>query len=464
VHGGDWTRFNYDAQRSGVGPANTGITAANVGRLRVRTVHIDGAADSSAVELHAVRIGGRSRDVIVVTTTFGRTIAIDPGTGAHLWEYVPRDIGSYEGSTQITTATPVADPSRRYVYAASPDGRIHKLLVASGREVISGGWPAVVTYDAGREKIAGALNLVGGAVIVVTGGYYGDAPSYQGHLVMLDRVTGRRLQVFNTLCSNRHVLIVPRSCGASDSAIWARAGAVVERDTGRLLVATGNGPFNGSTNWGESVLELTPNAGRLLQNWTPRNQADLSASDSDIGSTGPAVLPVVSGRRLAIQGGKDGWLRLLDLDRLDGTTGGAGPRLGGELGQMQTPGGSELFTQPAVWRSGSQTYVFVADNSGTAAYVVGGGTRPRLSVAWHTDTPGTSPVIAGGLLYIYDHVDGRLEVIQPKSGHTIAALPAAPGHWNSPIVVGGRIVLPVGGSTRNDARSGVVEVYHLVGR
>jgi len=46
----------------------------------------------------------------------------------------------------------------------------------------------------------------------------------------------------------------------------------------------------------------------------------------------------------------------------------------------------------------------------------------------------------------------------------IAALPAAPGHWNSPIVVGGRIVLPVGGSTRNDDRSGVVEVYHLVGR
>ena len=40
--GGDWPEFNFDPQRTGVGPADTGITAANVGQLRTRVVHIDG--------------------------------------------------------------------------------------------------------------------------------------------------------------------------------------------------------------------------------------------------------------------------------------------------------------------------------------------------------------------------------------------------------------------------------------
>ena len=72
-------------------------------------------------------VAGRARDVAIITTTYGRTIALDPRTGAMLWEFTPSDIHSYEGSAQITTATPIADPDRRFVYAASPDGQIHKL-------------------------------------------------------------------------------------------------------------------------------------------------------------------------------------------------------------------------------------------------------------------------------------------------------------------------------------------------
>ena len=102
-----------------------------------------------------------------------------------------------------------------------------------------------------------------------------------------------------------HGLINPTSCRSSYSAIWARAGAVVE-PSGRLLVATGNGPWNGRTDWGDSVLELSADAGRLLQNWTPRNADALESADADLGSTAPALL----GGGLALQGGKDGKLRL----------------------------------------------------------------------------------------------------------------------------------------------------------
>lgn len=463
IPAGDWTRFNFDAGRSGVGPADTGITAGDVGRLRRRKVRIDGTADSSAIELSAVRVHGRSRDVFVLTTTYGRTIALDARTGSKLWEFVPSDIRGYEGSSQITTASPVADPNRRYLYASSPDGRIRKLAVSSGREVRSGHWPVRATFDARREKIASALNISGGSVVVTTGGYIGDAPPYQGHVVMIDRSSGRITGVWNSLCSNRHHLIdPPRSCPASDSAIWGRAGAVIEPGSGRILVATGNAPFNGSTNWGDSVLELTADGRRLLHNWTPTNQTQLNSNDTDLGSTAPAILPTFRGLRLAVQGGKDGLLHLLNLDRLNGTKGHAGRKLGGELQSIAAPGGSEVFTAPAVWANRGRDYVFVADNSGTAAYRLGPG-RARLSVVWHDGTAGTSPIIAGGLLYVYDPSGGRLDIRQPGTGHLIASLPAGSGHWNSPIAIAGRIALPTGDANAH-ATTGVVNIYHLPGR
>jgi hypothetical protein len=464
VPAGDWTTFDYNSQRSGVGPSATGITAGNVGRLQTRIVHVDGTVDSSAVELHGVVVRGRARDVIVATTTYGKTIAIDPGTGRTLWEFTPSSYRSLAGSSQITTATPVADPNRRLVYAASPDGHIHKLVLATGAEVRTGHWPVRVTFDATHEKLAGALNVTGGSVIAVTGGYIGDAPPYQGHVVTIDRGSGRVVNVWNSLCSNRHHLInPPGSCPASDSAIWARSGSVVEPGSRRILVATGNAPFNGSTDWGDSVLELTPNASRLLHNWTPSNEAQLNDTDGDLGSTAPAVLPPTHGYRLAVQGGKDSQLHLLNLNRLNGTRGGPGRRLGGEVENVSAPGGGQVFTAPAVWSHAGRVYVFVATGSGTTAYVLRIGRRPHLATAWQNGTSGTSPIIAGGLLYVYDENGGALNVYQPASGRRVASLRAASGHWNSPIAIGGRVVLPTG-NANDHATSGEIFIYHLPGR
>lgn len=456
---GDWRTFDYDAHRSGVGPSRTGITRANLKSLRMRTVHLNGVADSSAVQLHAVDVAGKVRDVDFVTTTYGRTVAFDPATGVRLWEYTPKDIAHYQGTPQITTATPVVDPTRRYIYAASPDGFIHKLKVTNGHQV----WAARVTWNPKREKIEGGLNISGRYVIAATGGYVGDQPIYEGHVAMIARADGRVVHVFNADCSDRHHLIHPPSSCRADttfggSAIWARAGAVVQPGSGRLLVATGNGPFNGHTNWGDSVLQLTPDASRLLHNWTPKDQAKLNADDLDLGSTAPALLP---GTNLAVQGGKAGKLALLDLDRLDGTTGGPGPRTGGQLQTLPTPGRSEVFTAPVAFSHRGHAYVVVADTTATACYVL---VRRRLHMVWERRRPGTSPVIAGGLLFVYDEISGGLIVRAPLSGDRLASLPAAPGHWSSPIVIGGRVILPVGGSPADNALRGKVLIYHLPGR
>ena len=216
-------------------------------------------------------------------------------------------------------------------------------------------------------------------------------------------------------------------------------------------LATGNGKWDGRTYWGDSVLELSPDAGKLLQNWTPNDQAGLNSGDVDLGSTAPALL----GDGLAVQGGKAGKLDLLDLAKLNGK-GGAGTTTGGELQTLSTPSGSAMFTAPAVWKSAGTTWLFVADGSALAAYRLEG---RKLAEPWNVTPGGTSPVVAGGLLYLYDH-GGALRVYTPKTGHLVATLPAGPGHWNSPIVTDGRIALPEG-DANDHSTSGVLDIYRL---
>lgn len=459
----DWPAFGYDPQRSDDGPGFTGITVRTVGRLRTRTVTLDGIADSSAIAVDHVMIGGRAHDLVIVTTSYGNTIAIDPRTGRRLWEFRPRSVNRRPGNPQVTTASPVLDPGRRAVYAAAPNGCIYRLSLTTGRVQ----WYRAITFDPGHEKLAASLAIDGPSVIAVTGGYYGDAPPYDAHVVTLQRANGRIAGVFNTECSNRPHLIRATACPGTASrggdAIWGRAGAVVEPGSGRLLVATGNGPFGGRTSWGDSVLELTPSASRLLHSWTPVDQAQLDHSDTDVGSVSPAILPAWHGRRLFVQGGKDGRLHLLDLARLDGTAGGAGPRLGGELSQTSTPGGGELLTAPAVSSRGGQVELFVATDSGTAAYRLVDPAHPRLAAVWRRATPATSPVLAGGLLYAYDEVHGALDVRRPGSGALVRSFRVPPGHWNSPIVSGGRVILPTG-SYHDSAATSALEILHLPGR
>ena len=403
--------------------------------LTLRKVALDGTVDSSAIYLDGV---------LFVTTTYGKTEAIDAATDAVKWRFTPPGYSSWVGSAQITTATPVADPGGAYLYAASPGGRITKLATASGHPV----WSVSVTRLPSREKIASALNFAGGHVIATTGGYIGDAPPYQGHVAIIDARNGHLLHVWNSLCSNRTGLLVPSTCGASDSAIWGRAGAVVDPSTGDLLVATGNAPWDGSTNWGDAVIRLASDATRMLGNYTPTNTDELNSSDADLGSTSPVVLD--SGHLL--QGGKDGKIRVLSVGRMRGTA----PHKGGELQVVSTPSGTDLFTAPAVWRTGSATWVFAADNGGTAAWRYRSG---HLTQAWRHGTGGTSPVVASGLLWVYDP-GGGLNVYRPTTGALVATLPCGGGHWNSPIVVDGHVVLPEG-NANDHATSGVLDIWSV---
>src|SRR5439155_12501009 len=248
-----WSRFGYDAARSDRGPAATGITAGNARRLVRQRIPLDGTVDSSPIAA-----GG----LVVVTTSYGRVIGLDPRNGRVRWRFTPPGYTSWAGTDRITNSSPVSDG--RFVWSAAPDGRIYKLVLATGKEITSGGWPAGVTRLPEREKLGTALNLDRGHVIATTGGYIGDAPPYQGHVVVRNAASGRMLAVFNALCGERGDLQRPADCPESGAAIWARSGAVVDPSTGNLLVATGNGTWDGKRYWGDSVLMLSPDATRLL--------------------------------------------------------------------------------------------------------------------------------------------------------------------------------------------------------
>jgi hypothetical protein len=427
-----WPLFGVTPDRANDFSGSTGITASNVTSLARTSIDVPGTVDSSPIF-----VGGR----FVVTTSYGKTIALDRH-GRIVWTYTPPGIGDWEASAQITNASPAADPDGGHVYAVSPDGVVHKLSLADGSEVTGGGWPVTITRDPTHEKLGTALNISGRLVLSTTGGYIGDAPPYQGHVASIDRESGEIVHVWNALCSDRHELIDPGTCEDSDAAIWARAGAVVEPGTGRILVATGNGPYDGQTAWGDSVLRLSPDAGALVGHWTPSNQAELESGDVDLGSTAPALVRGQDGRLYGVQGGKDGLLRLIDVDRMQ------------VVQTLPDPGSTLMFTAPAV----RGRAVFVATGEGTAAYRLTTSGAPRLLKVWATDTPGTSPVLAGGLLYVYDPTGGGITVYRPSSPSPVTTLPAGAGHWQSPIAIGG-CVLNGEGNANDHQTSGTLSLY-----
>jgi outer membrane protein assembly factor BamB len=438
----DWARFGWDVGRSNASTDPTGIGPDSFDSLELQQVRLEGTVDASPIYLHGVTVSGAAHDAFFVTTTYGKTIALDADDGSILWTYTPPDYDSWAGTYQSTNATPVADPDRHFIYASSPDGYIQKLAVADG----GAAWRTAITVLPGRERVSASLNYFNGRVIATTGGYFDDPP-YQGHVVLIDGGSGRLVKVWNSLCSHRPNLLDPRTCPESDSAIWGRAGAVVDVQTGHIFVATGNGRWNGKTYWGDATVELDAELG-LVGSYTPRDTNDLDQKDLDLGSTSPVLL----GDGYLLQGGKDGRIRLLSINqmRIDP------PRRGGEIQVVSTPSGNGLFTAPAVAHTAHGVWVFAADDYGTAAWLFRDG---RLHERWRNQRPGTSPVAAGGLLYV-NNPRGGLHVYEPDSGADVATLDCRSGHWNSPIVADGRIALAEG-SAADERLSGVLDIWRL---
>jgi hypothetical protein len=470
-----WLQFGYDAAHSGNNPKEAVVTPANVAALGLGfQVQLRAAADGAPVYLTRVLTPSGLRDLLFVTTAAGHIQALDAHTGQEIW-WRQNGPGSClinndtsRNHSCYTTSSPAIEPGGQYVYSYGLDGFVHKYAVGDGSEFVGSGWPELATRKGYDEKGSSALSIAmardGSVYLYVTNaGYPGnptDEGNYQGHVTAINLATGAQ-NVFNSMCSNQAVHFVDSRVTAGPdcwpqgawSGIWGRPGVVYDANNDRILATTGNSTFQPSSFlWGDTILVLHPDgtgagSGQPVDSYTPTNYQFLDDADLDLGSTAPALLPPSNGKyaHLAVQGGKDAILRLVNRDNPSGH--GASGFTGGEVFSMAVAMGGEILTQPAVWVNpqDKSTWVFVANRSGITGLqlVIDGSGNPGLVTRWKrtgTGDAGTSPVLANGILF--SATNNKITARAPTTGDPLWSNNQISSiHWASPIVFNGSVYI-----------------------
>ncbi len=443
-----WFSFASDPGSASTHPSKQTISTATVSHLRrAWTVQLPELADERPILVRNLAMpDGKTRDVLYLTTDHGTLVALDAATGTRLWATRPKT-----SNPMYTKATPVADPAHNLVYSYGLDGKVHRFRATTGKEVPGDGWPVTVTLMPRSEKVSSSLNLVNGYLYVTTASFSGDAPPYQGHMVAIN-VRNGETHVFNSLCNDRTHLLAFKECPYNGGGIWARPGVVADPVTGHIFFTTSDGFFDinhGGHDWGDSVIEMTPDGSRVLDSYTPENYATESFQNRDLGSTAPTMLPRIPNSRtpyLAVQAGKEGLLRLLNRQNLSGK--GGPSHVGGELQTLALPDLCPTLAQPLAWQdpTNDSTWIFVDTLCHMDAFRVI--TSPQgvtsLRPAWKVEVEATSPIVTGGVLFAA--VSHNLLALDPRTGHQLwsSALRTTGGtidriHWESPIIVDNRL-------------------------
>jgi hypothetical protein len=346
----------YDNARTGANPNEKILTPANVNVSqfgKLFTLKVDGDVYAQPLYIPGIDVPGKGQhNLLFVATENDSVYAFDAdGTSTTpLWHVSlansgngakplsERDVGCFFIRPQIgITSTPVIDlnSGTLYVLARTRESkgllhsdeykqRLHALAVTTGAEkfggpveikasvkgIGSGHSGGVIDFNPQTENPRAALLLVKDSIYLSWGSSCDIGP-YHGWLMAYDAHTLAQQAVFNT------------SPDASDSAIWqGDAGPAADKD-GNVFVVTGNGEFDASSNGrdlGDSVLKLRSEgrALKLLDYFTPYNQAQLNERDNDLGSSGPVLLADQPGAHphLLVTAGKEGKIYVIDRDHM----------------------------------------------------------------------------------------------------------------------------------------------------
>lgn len=329
----DVTTANYGNTRANANLNETILTRAAVSSSafgKLGTFPVDGQIYAQPLYVGGVQISGVGmKNVVFVATMNDSVYAIDadaPGSNTPLWQV---SLGTAAPSAAIPDledvnpqvgilSTPVIDPGAQVIYVVgetfeggAPVFRLHGLSLADGHEMENG--PAVISASfpgAGSASVNGTiafdpfwhlqrpgLALANGTIYIAFGSH-GDAGNYHGWLMSYNASNlQQQIAVFNT---------TPNGNGG---AIWQSGRAPTIDDGGNVYVVTGNGDFDGVSNFSGAVLKLSGTDLTLLDWYTPAAWQSLNANDLDVGSTGAILVP---GTNLALAGDKGG--RLLNLN------------------------------------------------------------------------------------------------------------------------------------------------------
>jgi hypothetical protein len=317
----------------------TSVSASTFGALF--SCPVDGHVWAAPLYVANLTIGTQTHNAVFIATSHDSVYAFDADSPScvQLWNVsflgtgvttvLPADVqdNSNDMFPEIgITSTPVVDPATNTIYvegktketvgtvngqvcsSTSPCyvHRLHAMDLMTGAEKLGG--PVVISssnpnFDPRIHLQRPALLLNNGTVYIAFGSH-GDRNSYQGWLMGYD--AANLTQKFVTPLTN----VAGRRGG-----VWGAGAGPAADASGNIYVSTGNGTFDGTGNFGDSAVKLSP-TGAILDWFTPFNQSVFNANDIDLGSSGVIILPDSVGSaahpHLALATGKVAILYLLD--------------------------------------------------------------------------------------------------------------------------------------------------------
>ncbi|MCL5736958.1 MAG: PQQ-binding-like beta-propeller repeat protein [Actinobacteria bacterium] len=356
----------------------------------------------------------------VIAATEGNTVyALDAASGRQIWKAAlgepvrGSDLPCGNIDPSGITGTPVADTSSGTLYAvaflrSSMQHELFALDLQTGsvrwhRPVDPPGLSPLV------EQERGALALSGGRVYVPFGGLYGDCGQYKGAVVSVAADGSGDLGSY----------IVPTS---RMGGLWNPGGPAVDGN-GDLWVITGNSQSQGTFDFGNAVIRLSPQL-KVQDYFAPSDWVNLNAGDLDLSSMNMVL--VGENRVLAV--GKTGTAYLLDAGNLG--------KVGGAL--SSTDVGSSAFGVAATMGSA----VLVPCTNALIGLSV---TGDKIEVVWKVSGRSASPIVAAGLVWSMGG-DGVLKAVDPQNGGVkfSTKLDRPVTQFTSPSAAGGRLFVAVG--------------------
>ena len=342
-----------DLSRTGANTSETILTPANVNSNtfgKLFTDNLDGQVYAQPLYVEHLSIAGGKYNVVFFCTENNTVYAFDADTAVPPYWHTNLGAPYSPSCTDLRpvvgiTGTPVIDLASGTLYvdtklASGPTHKLHALDITSGAEKFGGPVTIAATaFSASVEHQRPGLLLLNGVVYVCFGSHC-DGGSYHGFVMGYNATNLSQLSVFN---------VTPTG---SQGAVWSGGMAPAADSSGNIYIMTGNGTFDGTANYGESMIKL--NSSLAVQDYaTPTNWAALNTGDTDFGSGGPTLLP----GGYAVGMGKDGNIYLANTTNM------------GQVGNFvqvfpAQSGGDTVGKSPVYWQGPNLQYVFALHSNG----------------------------------------------------------------------------------------------------